>query len=67
MKALLRPGQRVVAMFPAYQSLVELAASTGCRIDTWEPLVGDTGRLQYRVQDVLVSGTGCTGGLQYTP
>ncbi|GBF97388.1 aspartate aminotransferase [Raphidocelis subcapitata] len=37
MRALLRPGDRVVCCYPAYQSLYELAASTGCTVDHWEP------------------------------
>lgn len=55
MKALLQPGQHVVVMFPAYQSLFELAGSIGCQLDLWEPHALPDGRLEYRVQDVLVS------------
>jgi len=56
MKALLQPGDKVVAIFPAYQSLHELAESTGCSVRYWEPqLPTGSGQLEFRVQDVLVS------------
>lgn len=61
MKSLLQPGQRVVVMFPAYQSLYELAQSVGCEVDLWEPHVADSGRLEFRVQDVLVRERGWVG------
>ena len=35
MNTLLEPGDHVVCMFPAYQSLYEVARSTGCRVDLW--------------------------------
>jgi aspartate/methionine/tyrosine aminotransferase len=35
MHCLLRPGDHVVATFPAYQSLYELAGSLGCRVTRW--------------------------------
>jgi aspartate/methionine/tyrosine aminotransferase len=38
MHALLRPGDRVVCTHPGYQSLYEIAASIGCRVDKWEPV-----------------------------
>lgn len=54
MKALLQPGDKVVAIFPAYQSLHELAESTGCSVRYWEPqLPTGSGQLEFRVQDVL--------------
>jgi 5,10-methenyltetrahydrofolate synthetase len=37
MLALLRPGDRVVCAFPAYQSLFEVARSVGCEVTLWEP------------------------------
>jgi len=36
MHTLLRPGDHVVAIAPAYQSLHEVARSLGCRLSTWE-------------------------------
>jgi hypothetical protein len=54
MKALLSPGDKVVVMAPAYQSLYELADATGCSMSFWEPHMADAGRVEYRVQDVLV-------------
>ena len=35
MNCLLRPGDHVIATFPAYQSLYELAGSLGCRVTRW--------------------------------
>lgn len=37
MHALLRPGDHVVATFPGYQSLYEIARSRGCRVSFWRP------------------------------
>lgn len=35
MNTLLEPGDHVVCMFPAYQSLYEVARSMGCHVDFW--------------------------------
>lgn len=35
MNTLLEPGDHVVCLFPAYQSLYEVARSMGCRVDFW--------------------------------
>jgi aspartate/methionine/tyrosine aminotransferase len=35
MNCLLRPGDHVIATFPAYQSLYEIAGSLGCRLTRW--------------------------------
>lgn len=35
MNTLLEPGDHVVCMFPAYQSLYEVARSLGCHVDFW--------------------------------
>lgn len=35
MTALLNPGDHVVCMFPAYQSLYEVARTMGCTVDFW--------------------------------
>jgi aspartate/methionine/tyrosine aminotransferase len=37
MQALLKPGDHVIATFPGYQSLYELARNIGCEIDYWMP------------------------------
>ncbi len=43
MQVLLRPGDRVAAVFPAYQSLYELAGSLGCRVEPWRFRAGENG------------------------
>ena len=35
--AMLRPGDHVVAVFPGYQSLYEIAQHIGCHVSFWEP------------------------------
>lgn len=35
MNVLLRPGDRVVVLMPAYQSLHELARAAGCQVEEW--------------------------------
>ena len=35
MQVLLKPGDHVIAMLPAYQSLYELARSLGCMVTPW--------------------------------
>ncbi|MBU1672019.1 MAG: aminotransferase class I/II-fold pyridoxal phosphate-dependent enzyme [Actinobacteria bacterium] len=37
MNAMLGAGDHVVATFPGYQSLYELAGAIGCEVDRWEP------------------------------
>jgi len=41
MNTLLRPGDRVVALFPAYQALYEVARAIGCDVDVWPLTVRD--------------------------
>ena len=41
MNALLRPGDHVVALFPAYQALYEVARAVGCEVDLWKLTVRD--------------------------
>ncbi|MGQ0601161.1 MAG: aminotransferase class I/II-fold pyridoxal phosphate-dependent enzyme, partial [Anaerolineales bacterium] len=41
MHALLQPGDHVVAMFPAYQALYEVARSVGCEVSLWEVALRD--------------------------
>ena len=37
MNALLEPGDHVIATFPGYQSLYEIARAGGCQVSMWEP------------------------------
>lgn len=37
MRTLLRPGDHIVATFPGYQSLYEIASAIGCEVARWEP------------------------------
>ncbi len=41
MQALLRPGDHVVAIFPGYQSLYQIAHALGCHVSKWEPEESD--------------------------
>lgn len=43
MQALLRPGDHVVSIFPAYQSLYEIARSMGCDVTPWTLELGADG------------------------
>ena len=43
MNALLKPGDHVIALFPAYQSLYEVARSLGCEVTLWTLLAGEKG------------------------
>jgi aspartate/methionine/tyrosine aminotransferase len=43
MHTLLKPGDHVVALFPAYQSLYEVARSTGCQVSFWEIRLSEEG------------------------
>jgi len=43
MNTLLEPGDHVVCMVPAYQSLYEVARSIGCRVDFWHLRQTDQG------------------------
>jgi aspartate/methionine/tyrosine aminotransferase len=43
MQTLLAPGDHVVAISPAYQSLYEIARSIGCRLTPWTLVLGDSG------------------------
>lgn len=65
MKALLRPGDRVVCAYPAYQSLYELALATDCHLDFWEPKWDEAaGKLRFDVSDLeaLIFGVTARGG-----
>ena len=39
-RALLQPGDHVVATTPCYQSLTEVARSEGCPVVNWDPVLG---------------------------
>jgi aspartate/methionine/tyrosine aminotransferase len=43
MQTLLRPGDQVVTLFPAYQSLYEVARSLGCDVTLWALELGSEG------------------------
>jgi aspartate/methionine/tyrosine aminotransferase len=43
MQTLLKPGDHVVTMFPAYQSLYEVAHSIGCEVTPWTLELGSDG------------------------
>jgi aspartate/methionine/tyrosine aminotransferase len=43
MHTLLSSGDHVVAVFPAYQSLYEIARSLGCRLTLWSLQAGESG------------------------
>ena len=48
MQTLLSPGDEVVAVAPAYQSLHEVARSLGCRVLPWQLALAETGRAASR-------------------
>ncbi len=55
MQALLNPGERVVVTAPGYQSLAEVARSSGCEVSLWEPEAGP-GATRFcvdRLEDIL--------------
>ncbi len=47
MKTLIRKGDHMVVTFPGYQSLYEIAASSGCIIDRWSPVAHE-----FRIEDL---------------
>jgi aspartate/methionine/tyrosine aminotransferase len=49
MNVLLKPGDDVVCMAPAYQSLYQVAKSLGCSINFWQP---DNDNWQYNADDL---------------
>ncbi len=40
MQTLLKPGDQVITIFPAYQSLYEVARSIGCEVTPWRLVLG---------------------------
>ncbi|GAB4822749.1 hypothetical protein N2152v2_009795 [Parachlorella kessleri] len=59
MLALLKPGDRIIATYPGYQSLHEIARSLGCSVSLWElesagpqgSLAFDVGRLESLLEE----------------
>ena len=47
--AMLKPGDHIVAVYPGYQSLYELAQSMGCEVSFWEPDVDHNGSFAFDV------------------
>lgn len=60
MQTLLRPGDRVVAIAPAYQSLHEIARSIGCEVTDWKLEPGPDGTWQLDLNQLEASLTGRT-------
>lgn len=55
MRALLSPGDHVIATVPHYQSLSEVARSMGCEVSPWRPeqaSPGDTSALRFEPSDL---------------
>lgn len=50
MSTLLEPGDHVISVFPAYQSLYEIARSRGCTLSYWQP--GFDGGWHFRIADL---------------
>jgi aspartate/methionine/tyrosine aminotransferase len=59
MNTLLDPGDHVIVIAPAYQSLYEVAAALGCRVSRWPiELHGDSWRLDpHRLRDLCTPDT----------
>lgn len=51
MNVLLRPGDHVVATFPGYQSLYQIAESLGCRVSRWLPRE-ENGQQTFALEDL---------------
>ncbi len=60
MQTLLRPGDQVVAVAPAYQSLHEIARSIGCEVTGWRLEPGPDGNWQLDLDQLEKSLTGRT-------
>ena len=48
-RAMLKPGDHIVAMCPGYQSLYEVAQSIGCEVSFWEPDLNHKGSFAFDV------------------
>ena len=51
--AMLRPGDHIVATYPGYQSLYEIARTVGCEVSFWECSEDNQGSLDFQVHDIL--------------
>jgi aspartate/methionine/tyrosine aminotransferase len=60
MQTLLRPGDQVVAIAPAYQSLHEIARSIGCEVADWKLEPGPDGTWRLDLNQLEASLTGRT-------
>eukprot|EP00798_Chlamydomonas_sp_ICE-L_P016671 gene16671-22927_t len=49
MRALLKPGDVIVCMYPGYQSLYEIGRSIGCQVVFWEPELQHGGKIIFSV------------------
>ncbi len=54
MNVLLQEGDHVITMFPAYQSLYEIALGLGCSLDRWQPRLGDIWTFNLRDLELLI-------------
>ena len=53
-RALLKSGDHVICVHPAYQSLYEIAQNIGCAVDFWQLRSDDgTGRLHFYVSPLV--------------
>ena len=53
-RALLKSGDHVICVHPAYQSLYEIAQNIGCAVDFWQLRSDDsTGRLHFDVSPLV--------------
>ena len=56
LRAMLKPGDHVVAVCPGYQSLYEVAQSIGCEVSFWEPDVQHNGSFAFDVSILTQPG-----------
>lgn len=54
MSSLLQRGDHVISMFPAYQSLYEVASGIGCKVSRWRPEMGDEWRFNVDDLEALI-------------
>lgn len=52
MKAILNPGDHVIATYPSYQSLYENGRAIGCNMSYWMPSKGHEGQLSFQLEDL---------------
>lgn len=69
-QALVQPGDDIVVVWPAYQSLFEIATARGARLHKWRVRGGGSERLRFDVEDLAELcgvGRGGTSGSQPKP